>query len=395
MEFDVVVVGAGPSGSVAAMAASKAGLKVLLLERGPEPGSKNVSGAMIRPTSIQNYVDLSSAPVDRDVKRVDIGLFSSQGDLKVSFRPSSRLVTLSRLKFDKWLAQQAENSGATLITKTTVTGIEPLDGKKKVLTDRGIVEAKSVILSEGANALISMALKIRPEFSPKEAVQAVKEVYSSTKDDITRRFGLSGDEGVAFRFFIDYPLPSAGFLYTYKDSISIGVGAPINFLLEKKVRPSDLLEIFKDRTGLNEIVKGMSLREYSAKIIPEQGFPSWKACSEGIYLTGDTIGLINPLEFNGIGPAIASGFLAGKSVANNSSCYEYEKSLYQDKEISEVIRARPLVRELLKPEKMSTYINLFPRLMNSWISGNLTDSGVRQFLPKIAKDLILSFGVIG
>lgn len=120
MKFDIVVVGAGPAGSSAAITAARGGAKVLLLERGPEPGSKNVSGAMIRLEDFSSVYDIASIPIERKVKNVDLILLSNSNRTRISVNVESNLATVARLKLDKWMAQQAEKAGALLITKTTV-----------------------------------------------------------------------------------------------------------------------------------------------------------------------------------------------------------------------------------------------------------------------------------
>jgi len=387
MKFDVVVIGAGPSGSIAALNSAKKGFKTLLLERGPEPGAKNVSGAMIRESSISQFIDTGGLPYERTVKRVKLIFKSKKGnsvEIKVSPK-GERLYTISRLKFDKWLAQKAEESGALLITKTTVLGIEG----NKVITERGGVEAEYIIISEGANALLSISQGLRRELKPEETVLGVKEVYSLNKDEVNKRFNLEGDDGEAWRIISDSPLPCAGFVYTYKDSIAIGVGIPLNEL--KDIKPYEFLDSYK--ADLSEIIKGFSLREYSAKIIPENGFPSFKACNDRVYVTGDALGLVDPLTFDGIGPAITSGYLASE---NLGQCEKYESSLLHAKEISKVIKSRPLTKELLKEENLSFYVNLIVDFFNYWSEGDLSKlSYYKSYLGKLLKHITLGLGVIG
>lgn len=287
MEFDVIVIGAGPAGSAAALTAAKGGAKVLLLEKGPEPGSKNVSGAMIRTEEIAKVFDTSSMPFERKVKNVDLIFMDSTGKVRISVDISSGLINVGRLKLDKWMAQQAEKAGAVLVTKTTALGVEKDGEKYKVVTDRGSISGSKVVLAEGVNALISMGMKIRPDLEPEHSVQAVKEVYNLNKDEINKRLGFKSDEeGSSWRIFGTNPVPYAGFLYTYKDAIAIGVGIPMSILIKKKISPYTVLDELKERLGINELVKGGSLREYSAKVIPEQGFPSYRACSGKIYQIG-------------------------------------------------------------------------------------------------------------
>ncbi|BCU69869.1 NAD(P)/FAD-dependent oxidoreductase [Stygiolobus caldivivus] len=385
MKFDVVVVGAGCSGSVAALNSAKKGYKTLLVERGPEPGSKNVSGAMIRESDISRFVDIDGLPFEKVVKSVKLVFSTKANSVELRIRPRDKLYTVSRLKFDKWLAQKAEQAGALLVTKTTVTGVEG----NKVITERGGVEADYVILSEGANALLSMSLGMRRELKPEEAVLGLKEVYSMTRDEVNKRFGLQGDDGEAWRVISDNPIPFAGFVYTYKDSVSLGVGVPLSNV--KGLKPYEVLDSF--RSSLSELVKGSSLREYSAKVIPENGFPSFKACNQRVYVTGDAIGLVDPLTFNGIGPAIASGYLASE---NLGQCEGYERALLQEEEVSRIVRSRTLVKELLKEENFKFYVNLIVDLFEGWSSGDLSKlKYYKSNLWAMLRHLTLGLGVVG
>lgn len=96
MKFDIVVVGAGPAGSSAAITAARGGAKVLLLERGPEPGSKNVSGAMIRLEDFSSVYDIASIPIERKVKNVDLILLSNSNRTRISVNVESNLATVAR-----------------------------------------------------------------------------------------------------------------------------------------------------------------------------------------------------------------------------------------------------------------------------------------------------------
>ncbi|WP_338598309.1 NAD(P)/FAD-dependent oxidoreductase [Sulfolobus tengchongensis] len=393
MKFDVVVVGAGPAGSSAALTAARGGAKVLLLERGPEPGSKNVSGAMIRLEDFSSIYDISSIPIERKVKNVDLILLSDSNRVRINVNVESNLATAGRLKLDKWMAQQAEKAGALLITKTTVLGIERESDGYKVITDRGEIGADRIVLAEGVNALVSIKANIRPDLTPEQTVQAVKEVYSLNKDEVNKRFGFKADdEGASWRILGTDPVPYAGFLYVYKDAIAIGVGVPMKILIKRKVTPYTVLDEVKERLGLNELIKGSSLREYSAKIIPEYGFPSWKGCSGKVYLAGDSLGLVDPLTFNGIGPAVASGTLAGKAALETYECSRYETELMKNREIKRVVNARPLVKELVEEENFKYYVKTINDLLHGWVYSDF--SKVKLDTSKLLKHLILGMGVL-
>ncbi|EHP69872.1 MAG: NAD(P)/FAD-dependent oxidoreductase [Metallosphaera yellowstonensis] len=392
--YDVVVVGAGPAGSSAALRAARAGAKTLLLERGPEPGSKNVSGAMVRVGEIAKVFDVSNLPVEREVRNFRLSFLSQEGEVKVEVRPRERLVNVGRLKLDKWMANQAEAAGAILITKTTVTKLAREADGFKVITERGEVKARSVVLAEGVNALVAMGSGLRGELTPEEAVQTVKEVYSGNKDEVSKRFGLGGDqEGLAVRYLFTDPVPGAAFLYTYRDSIAFGIGVHMSSLIRHKVRPQDVLEEVERRLGIQEVVKGFSLREYSAKVIPEGGYPSWRPCSSSVFMAGDALGLVNPVTFNGIGPAVLSGALAGEAAAKGMECEQFERALREVKEVKEVVKLRPLIRELLEEDTLRSYVDMAVTTASSWVSGELNLSAVKRNSWRLFKHVIQFMGV--
>ena len=117
-QFDVIIVGAGPAGSVAALLSARAGLKVLLLERGEYPGAKNVSGAVFYGSAILNQLIPNwweQAPVERYICRRDIAFMSPTTAVALDFRSAGagyatapyNGFTVLRPKFDRWLAAQA------------------------------------------------------------------------------------------------------------------------------------------------------------------------------------------------------------------------------------------------------------------------------------------------
>jgi len=389
-EFDVIVVGAGPAGSAAAYVAAKGGAKVLMIERGPEPGSKNVSGAMIRVNEISRVFDVKNMAIERKITNFRLIISSASGRVKLEIEPKEQLASVSRLKFDRWLAQNAENAGAILITKTTVLGIEG----NKVITDRGSIIGRRIVLAEGANPIVAIKAGIRRDLEPSETIQTVKEVYNLTIEEVNKRLGLKDDsQGMAWRFLFDSPLPGAGFLYSYRDSIAIGIGVPMSLLIKYKIKPYTVLEKVKEDLGINELVKGMSLREYSAKIIPENGFPEMRGCKGNVYLAGDALGLVDSFNFNGIGPAIISGSIAGKAALEGLECAKFEELLMKEKEVARISKLRRLVRELLEEENFNYYLKFVTDVLNSWVGGDYSRlSEYKDGLGKLFKHGLMFIG---
>jgi electron transfer flavoprotein-quinone oxidoreductase len=385
LEYDIVIVGAGPAGSAAALKAASEGKKVLVIERGPEPGSKNVSGAMVRKDYVTSVFG-QDMPFERNVETIRLSLYDKNKPVNIEFHPEG-LVTTGRLKFDKWLSSVAEQAGAMVIPKTTALKLNWENGVAKSLTtDRGDVAAKSFVLAEGVNSLVSMESGIKGDLTPENSVQAVKMVYSVKKGDLNNIFGFPDDNtGMSWRMIMSDPLV-AGFLYTYKDSIAVGIGSPIKELVDRKIRPEKLLDDFLEMTGIAEKVKGYSLREYSAKVIPEGGFPDINVAKGNVYLCGDAIGLVDPISFDGITPAIASGTLAGEAAVMNYDKEIYRYELMKHPEISKIAKERKLETDFMTGNKAGEYINMVSSMLEGWASGDLI--GIRNTMVGNYRNII-------
>ena len=180
LRYDVIVVGAGPAGSTAALVAARGGLKVLLVERGEHPGSKNVSGAAFySPQVLEALLPefWRHAPVERVLTRRVISFTSAEASLAIDFK-SERLMdppyngfTVVRPRFDRWLADQAVAAGATLLCATVADGLLR-DGKGRVTGVRvrrpdGDIEAGVVIACDGVNSFLAREAGLRGDLVTK------------------------------------------------------------------------------------------------------------------------------------------------------------------------------------------------------------------------------------
>ncbi|MDQ6662396.1 MAG: FAD-dependent oxidoreductase [Chloroflexota bacterium] len=330
-QFDAIVVGAGPAGSSAALVLARAGLAVALIERGEYAGAKNVSGAALYApnllaTLLPNYWE--EAPVERYLTRRVVTFMDQESAFAVDFRtnhfasPPYNGFTILRPKFDRWLASKAEEAGALLITSTVVDDLlyegEQIVGVR-CRRENGDIYASVVIAADGANSFLAKQAGLQHEFRADEMTLGVKEVLRLDAHTIEERFNLTGDEGMTNEYvgFATGDVKGGGFLYTNRDTLSIGIVTQIASLSHKRVKPYELLDQFKHHPAIAPLVRGSTQVEYSAHMIPEGGWAMLPQLSRGgLLVVGDAAGFVFAagLFLEGMNFAIASGLAAAETI---------------------------------------------------------------------------------
>ena len=329
--FDVAIVGAGPGASMAAYALAKAGLSVIMFERGDAPGSKAMFGGVLyTPILARLFPDfLSAGCVERHVVEKRFAMLSESNEISVGFRfldfePPyfNHSFTALRARFDRWLAAKAEEAGALLVTSTVVDEVlrtgEQIVGVR-ARREGGDVFANVVVAADGANSLLAKQAGLRKEL-PLSVILGVKEVVSLPREVIEDRFNLEGDEGAAIEYIGGEAVKGimgAAFIYTNRDTLSVGYGCPLQALKDLKQQPHELLNHFKLHPSVRRLLRGTTPEEYSAHLIPElppQDLP--QLVTDGLLVIGGAAGLINanPIFHEGTNMSMASGLLAAEAI---------------------------------------------------------------------------------
>jgi electron transfer flavoprotein-quinone oxidoreductase len=327
-KFDVIVVGAGPGGTACAFTCAKAGLKVLLIERGEYPGSKNVMGGVLYRKQMEELIPefWKEAPLERPVIEQRFWMMDKESVVSFGYKgldwgkePYNNFTVL-RAQFDQWFAQKAVEQGVLLINETVVTECLVENGKVVgVRTDRpdGDLLADVVVLADGVNSLLSKQLGFHREFRPDEVALTVMEVINLPKEKINDRFNLSDNQGCTIEIFGDSTKGNLGtaFLYTNKDSLNIGVGTTLSSMIKAKLKPYDLLDYLKNHPMVKPLIEGGESAEYLAHLIPEGGYHSVpKVVGHGVVVVGDAAQLVNAIHREGSNMAMSSGKMAAEAV---------------------------------------------------------------------------------
>jgi electron transfer flavoprotein-quinone oxidoreductase len=331
--FDAVVVGAGPAGSAAAITMAKAGLQVALLERGAKPGSKNVMGGILYSHYLQEIVGdaWKDAPLERPIIEERRWLMTADAAIGLDYknlrnRSHPHSYSVLRARFDAWFAEQAEKAGAFVVPETVVDRLIVKDDRVVgVGTGRGDdLYADVVIVCEGIGLGSSLLERtqingapLRRRLRPDEVAMAVKEVMKLDAATIEDRFNCEPGEGCTIECFGDATLGMSGFMfiYTNKDTLSVGGGALLSEFNKTLRSPNDVMEHFKNHPAVQPLLRGAETVEYLAHLIPEgghRGIP--KLYGPGYLVCGDAAMLSNPVHREGSNLAMESGRLAAQTV---------------------------------------------------------------------------------
>lgn len=329
-KFDAIVVGAGPSGNTAAYTMAKAGLKVLQIERGEYPGSKNVQGAILYADALEKVIPdfRDDAPLERHVIEQRVWVLDDTSFVGTHYRsddynkPPYNRYTIIRAQFDKWFSSKVREAGALLICETTVEELL-MDGERciGVRCDRqgGEVYADVVILADGVNSTLARKAGFHGELQAGNVALAVKEILFLPEEVIQQRFNIKDEEGVVIEMMgtVTDGMVGTGFLYTNKESLTIGVGCMLGDFKKNPNRttPYALLERLKRHPSIAPLIEGGEMKEYCAHLIPEGGFHAVpKVYGEGWMIVGDSGGFVNAVHREGSNLAMTTGRLAAETV---------------------------------------------------------------------------------
>ena len=332
-KFDAVVVGAGPAGSAAAITMAKAGLQVALLERGVKPGSKNVMGGILYNHYLEEIVGdvWEQAPLERPIIEERRWMMTPEATIGFDYknlrnRTKPHSFSVLRARFDAWFAEQAEKAGAMVVPETVVDRlIVKNDRVVGVGTGRGDdVYADVVIVCEGIGLGSGLLEKtvihgkpLRRKLRANEVAMAVKEIMQLDSGLIEERFSCEPGEGCTIECFGDSTMGMSGFMfiYTNKDTLSVGGGALLSEFNATLRSPNELMEHYKNHPAVKPLLRGAETVEYLAHLIPEGGYRGIpKVYGPGYLVCGDAAMLSNPVHREGSNLAMESGRLAGKTV---------------------------------------------------------------------------------
>lgn len=340
-KYEVIIVGAGPAGLAAAYRLAQAGIEVVVVERGDYPGSKNLSGGVLYSRVLDQLIPefREEAPAERFITNYITTLMTKDDYFNLEYKGKAlgntpyNAVTVLRAKFDRWLAEKAEEAGAMIVTGIKVEKVIK-EGNRVIGISTGDEEmlADVVIAADGINSFIAQEAGLRGEIKLDHLAVGAKAVIELPRGVIEERFRLTGNEGAAYAILGEATRGVAGgaFFYTNLESLSIGIVMRLDDLVKERVKPPEVLDDLLEHPMIAPLVKGGVMTEYGAHLTGEGGLNMvpQKLYTDGMIIIGDAAGFtINSgLVIRGMDLAIGSGMVAADAVIEAKAKGDFSES---------------------------------------------------------------------
>lgn len=297
--FDLVVVGAGPAGSMAAYRGSKLGLKVLLLEEHKQAGSPPHCAGKLSVKAFKEF----SLPSSCILNRVRGALLHSPGGLKIQVsKPEPESYIIDRELLDARLTREALNAGAQICFQCKVKQVS-LHGSEGLSVEGEGFEARAsmLVIAEGGLRKITLDLGF-PKLPILRGIQAEVEASTLEREDFVEVF-------LDWRFFPGF---FGWIIPVRKGEARVGLCVHQNLA---KLSPRAYLEkALKSHPILSRKAGGVEVKRVYGGLIPIEG-PVRMWHPKGVMLAGDAAGHAKSTTGGGVFFGLKAGWLAGEAAA--------------------------------------------------------------------------------
>lgn len=392
MAYDVVIVGAGPSGLSAAIRLKQLHpeAQICIVEKGSEVGAHILSGAVLEPRALMELLPdwkERGAPLYTPAADEHFLFLTSQKSIPLPLPPymnnhGNYIISLGN--FCRWLATQAEQLGVHIFPGYAAKEVFFEDGRIAgiITSDRGIskqhtkkpdyqpgvlLKASFTLFAEGCRGSLAEPLiqkyNLRKNADPQTYAIGIKELWevSPTQHHQGR-----------ITHTVGWPLYrnayGGSFLYHLENNqVAIGFVTGLDYT-NPYLSPYEEFQRFKLHPAIRPILEGGKRLSYGARALNEGGFQSIpELVMPGGAIIGCSAGFLNVPKIKGTHTAMKSGMLAAEAVAealkNNSgdiSAYAVKfKKSWIYKELKAVRNIRPAFRWGLLTGMLYTALELY------------------------------------
>lgn len=359
--FDIIVVGAGPGGSIAAKVAAEAGYSTCVLEKEllRENGRYKACGGALA-WEIVEEINYPEDKIERIIESLE--LHHTDGE---TYSKKGKGAVVWRSVFDKFLIDTAVEKGAVLKENEPLVNIQKSGNFYLITTNKAKYQAKYVIVADGVT---SPTLKLLnwPFFDRTNLILTITKEMRTSKEIIDK---VLGHDAVHLFFGIKNLIPVGyAWLFPKSETITVGWGNQINLIKNSRTEFAK----FENLPFVKSALTGCQLEIFKPHLIPVGVRP--KIYDDNIFAVGDAAGIVDPISGKGIPYAMMSGQIAIETIA---SCEKrdkldkmgstYEKSL--DRKCLNVLKAKRVARDKIfsSDEMLKRFLSLWEKYHSSEI----------------------------
>ena len=360
--FDIIIIGAGPGGSVAAKVASENGYSTCILEKemlGEKGRYKACGGATA--WELIEEINYPEEKIGRVIESLELHHVDGE-----SYSKKGKGAVVWRSTFDKFLTDMAVDSGALLKEKELMINIEKVDDFYKISTDKDNYTAKYIIAADGVT---SPTLKLLnwPFFKSEDLILTITKEMKTTKSNIDKTLG----HDTVHLFFGIESLVRVGYawLFPKTERITVGWGNQINLVKNSREEFKKFLALPLVKLALNN----STMETFKPHLIPV-GLRS-KLYGDNVFAIGDAGGIVDPISGKGIPYAMMSGQFAIETIKTCEIKDKLDKlgSVYErnlDKKFLRVLKAKRILRDTIfqSDENLKKFLSLWENHRSSEIA---------------------------
>jgi len=375
MDFDIVIVGAGPAGLSAGIRLAQlseqqgAALNICIIDKSETIGGQILSGAVLEPRALNELIpdwQNKGAPLETPATQDHFVFLTENKSWRLPTPPQMHnqdnyIISLGA--FCRWLAEQAEALGVNIfpgfsateilyennIACGIITGDKGLDksGQPKAQYQEGIgLRAKQLIIAEGCRGSLARTLfdryQLREGVNPQTFGLGIKEIW-----EIPEALHDAGKVVHTIGWPLDNQTYGGSFVYHWgKNLLSIGFVVGLDYT-NPYLNPYEEFQRFKTHPSIYPLLSNGNRIAYGARSLVEGGYQSIpKLTFPGGLIIGDSAGFLNVPKIKGIHTAMKSGMVAAESLFTflqkntGNECHDYSLNLKSSWLWDELYRAR-------------------------------------------------------
>lgn len=302
-KYDIIVVGAGPAGSIAARSAAEQGISVLLLEKDRDVGYPVRCGEAISKAGVEEFISLNDKWIAAKISKFS---FNAPDGSEVIIDFGEAGYVLERRIFDYELARTAADAGAQILTRAYVNGLlfdnEKVSGVKfEHNGEQKEIKAKVVIAADGVESRVGRWAGLKTHIDFRDMESAVQVTAAN----------IPVDQNTLYFYFGKDVAPNGYFWIFPKGNNKANIGLGVSGLIGKKKSAQSFLDDFMNKRYPNAPVLTKIAGGVPCSVTLD------KISAPGIMLVGDAARQVNPLSGGGIASGMIGGSIAGRIAAES------------------------------------------------------------------------------